>query len=111
MLWGQARMLGPDILGLGGAGRFPFFLLKQRLPYPGRQPFGGRSGHTVGMWTRTIMAVDQGNDEKQLIRAAAGGDERALRVLYEAHAGRAYALALRLTRSESDAFFSIAIAR
>jgi len=49
------------------------------------------------------MTVADRNDEKRLIRAAASGDEQALRSLYDTHCHRAYALALRLTRSEADA--------
>ncbi len=43
------------------------------------------------------------NDERGLIAAAQAGDAAAFRVLVERHQSRAYALALRITRSAADA--------
>lgn len=47
--------------------------------------------------------ADPRAEERELIRRAQGGDERAFRRLVEAHGDRAYSLALRIVRSASDA--------
>jgi len=59
--------------------------------HPGR-PGGGESGGVVGE-----------ADERELIRLAQGGDQGAFRRLVERHGTQAYALALRIVRSASDA--------
>ncbi|HKQ56287.1 MAG TPA: RNA polymerase sigma factor [Candidatus Eisenbacteria bacterium] len=47
--------------------------------------------------------ADPRAEERELVRRAQGGDERAFRRLVEVHGDRAYALALRIVRSPSDA--------
>jgi RNA polymerase sigma-70 factor (ECF subfamily) len=42
-------------------------------------------------------------EDRELVRRAQGGDEAAFRTLVDRHADRAYALALRIVRSASDA--------
>lgn len=46
---------------------------------------------------------DEREEERQLVRRAQGGDEAAFARLVERHGDRAYALALRIVRSTSDA--------
>ncbi len=47
--------------------------------------------------------ADRQADERRLIASAQAGDASAFRVLVERHQSRAYALALRITRSAADA--------
>ena len=61
--------------------------------HPGRPVGGGESGG----------GGEGGTDERELIRRAQGGDPQAFRWLVERHGPRAYALALRIVRSASDA--------
>lgn len=48
-------------------------------------------------------AQPRGDDDRELVRRAQGGDEAAFGVLVERHGDRAYALALRILKSTSDA--------
>ncbi|MBT8143893.1 MAG: RNA polymerase sigma factor [Gammaproteobacteria bacterium] len=50
---------------------------------------------------RVTPAAD--TDESSLIRAAAGGDQRAFEQLYRANVGRVYALCLRMTADQMQA--------
>jgi RNA polymerase sigma-70 factor (ECF subfamily) len=62
--------------------------------HPGRPEGGGGQGG----------APAEGEaEERELIRLAQGGDQNAFRRLVERHGTRAYALALRIVRSASDA--------
>ena len=65
------------------------------VPNPGRTSGfeGGREGERE----------DEREKERELVRRAQGGDEAAFRRLVERHGDRAYALALRILRSTSDA--------
>ena len=65
------------------------------VPIPGGTPGleGGRGGE---------REVER-EEERELVRRAQGGDEPAFRRLVERHGDRAYALALRILRSTSDA--------
>ncbi len=60
-------------------------------PVPGRPPEGEGGGQ------------GEREEERELVRRAQGGDEAAFRRLVERHGDRAYALALRILRSTSDA--------
>lgn len=52
---------------------------------------------------RTAERGSPAADERALIRRSAGGDAAAFRILVDRHRDRAYGLALRIVRSESDA--------
>lgn len=49
------------------------------------------------------LVADDGNDDRELARRAASGDERAFETLYERHSGRVFALCMRMSGSRQQA--------
>jgi len=67
-------------------------------------PWSGRSNPSMkDTLPRTAERGSPAADERALVRRSAEGDAAAFRVLVDLHRDRAYGLALRLLRSESDA--------
>jgi RNA polymerase sigma-70 factor (ECF subfamily) len=55
------------------------------------------------MGARLELVPADGDDERALVRKAVAGDEAAFERLYHAHAGRVFALCLRMSRSRQEA--------
>ena len=75
---------------------------RQDVGAPGGAPGGATGGGGRGGPPRDA-AADRAADERELIRRAQGGDQRAFRQLVDRHGDRVYGLALRIVRSASDA--------
>ena len=78
-----------------------FALLRESMK---PRPEVGRSNQPMkDSLPRTAERGSPAADERALIRRSAGGDAAAFRILVDRHRNRAYGLALRIVRSESDA--------